>query len=59
VILARVREAKALAAIWSDRSVGSRWVCEEAEEAANATKLISITAPDFDLANLPLGFRSF
>lgn len=59
VIFNRVREAKAIAVIWSDRSIGSRWVIEEAEEAANELKLVAVAAPGFDVARLPLGFRSF
>ena len=58
-ILARLRQAKAVIVIWSHQSVGSRWVCEEAEEAAQANKLIAVGAPKFDPGEIPLGLRSF
>jgi hypothetical protein len=58
-ILARLVEAKAVIVIWSRQAVSSRWVCEEAEEAAQALKLIAVGAPGFDVRELPLGLRSF
>ncbi len=58
-ILARLRQAKAVIVIWSRHSIGSRCVCEEAEEAAQLLKLIAVGAPGFDARDLPLGLRSF
>ena len=58
-ILAHLRLAKAVIVIWSRQAVSSRWVCEEAEEAAQALKLIAVGAPGFDARELPLGLRSF
>lgn len=58
-LLARLREARAVLVIWTDRSIGSRWVCEEAEEAAERRKLVATCEDGFDLRELPLGFRSF
>jgi hypothetical protein len=58
-ILTRLREAKAVIVIWSHQSIDSRWVCEEAEEAAQSNKLIAVGAPKFDPRDVPLGLRSF
>lgn len=58
-ILARLREAKAVLVIWTTRSIRSRWVCEEAEEAAALGKLVATCEDGFDMRELPLGFRSF
>ncbi len=58
-ILARLREAKAVLVIWTMRSIRSRWVCEEAEEAAELGKLVASCEDGFDMHELPLGFRSF
>jgi hypothetical protein len=50
----QIRNAKAVIVIWSEASVKSEWVCEEASYAREQGKLLPITtvAP-FDL---PLGF---
>ena len=55
-ILAALNAAKAVIVIWSDASVRSRWVLDEANRAMNVDKLIPTHVPQFDLANLPLGF---
>ncbi len=58
-ILAKLHEAKAVVVIWSRDAIKSRWVCEEAEEAAHLLKMIAVGAPGFNPIDVPLGLRSF
>jgi formylglycine-generating enzyme required for sulfatase activity len=50
----RIREAKALVALWCSLSVGSRWVIEEADLAHELGILIPVK---IEPCNLPVGFR--
>jgi tetratricopeptide (TPR) repeat protein len=49
-------ESKAVVVIWSKSSVLSPWVRDEATRAARQNKLVTVHVPDFDLADIPLGF---
>lgn len=48
-------EARVVIVVWSSHSVDSRWVLEEAEQAANRGILLPVMLDDVEL---PLGFRS-
>lgn len=58
-ILTKLREAKAVVVIWSRDAIRSRWVCEEAEEAAQLMKMIAVGTSGFNPTDVPLGLRSF
>ena len=51
---AAIERAKSVIVLWSPNSVSSRWVCGEAETAANANKLVPVRIAD---CKLPIGFR--
>jgi trigger factor len=51
---AKVREAKAVVVLWCAKSVGSRWVAEEADLAQTLGSLLPVRSEDCDL---PVGFR--
>jgi hypothetical protein len=55
VIWEELRAAKCVIVLWSARSVKSRWVRAEAEEALQHDKIISILLDD---TRVPLQFRS-
>ena len=55
-IAAALEAAKAVIVIWSDTSVASMWVRDEARRAAKKSKLITAHVPGFDLEKIPLGF---
>ncbi len=57
IILDELRAAKAVIVIWSENSVKSRFVCDEADEGHRANKLIPVMVEGFDAAQIPLGFR--
>jgi formylglycine-generating enzyme required for sulfatase activity len=50
----RIRQAKAVVALWCSRSVGSRWVTEEADLAHGLGILIPVK---IEPCELPVGFR--
>jgi TIR domain len=54
VIDRALQQAKVAVVLWSPNSVSSRWVCGEAETAAEANKLIPVRISD---CKLPLSFR--
>jgi hypothetical protein len=56
VILEELTRAKAVIVIWSENSVRSKFVRDEASRADNANKLITTCLPGFDTKTLPLGF---
>jgi hypothetical protein len=56
VIRAALDAAKAVIVIWSDAAAQSPWVRDEAKRAMTQDKLIPTHIPQFNLANLPLGF---
>jgi hypothetical protein len=56
-IKARLETAKAAIVIWTENSVESDWVVEEAEDAKYAKKLIATRVADLDYRSIPLGFR--
>lgn len=43
--------------LWSKNSVGSRWVKEEAEAAANQDRLVALSVVPFAEVEIPIGFR--
>ena len=45
--------AKAVIVVWSEASAGSKWVISEAEHGARRGTLITLKAPDFDVAGVP------
>lgn len=52
----RLQSAKNIVVIWSQKSVTSRWVREEAEEGATRGNLVPILKHDVEV---PRGFRNF
>jgi TPR repeat protein len=58
MIRAEIAKAKAAVVIWSEKSVASRWVRGEAQEADDGNKLISTSAPGFDERKVPINFRA-
>jgi hypothetical protein len=57
-IRAELEAAKAVVVIWTQNSVDSDWVIEEAEDAKHSKKLVATRTKDLDYRNIPLGFRS-
>ena len=51
---AKVREAKAVVVLWCTKSVGSRWVAEEADLAHSRGSLVPVK---IEACELPVGFR--
>ena len=49
--------AYAVIVIWSRASVASKWVLDEADEAARMKKLIPLRMPDLQVHDIPLGHR--
>jgi len=58
IILDELLGAKAVLVVWSRYSIDSEFVIDEADEARKAEKLISVSVPELDLGDLPLGFRN-
>lgn len=56
VIAAELASAKAVVTLWSQSSVASNWVKDEAQEGATRNALVPVL---LDKTNLPLGFRQF
>ena len=56
VILDELKLAKAVIVIWSESSVRSKFVRDEADRADKNDKLIATCMAGFDLQSLPLGF---
>jgi tetratricopeptide (TPR) repeat protein len=56
VIAAELAGAKAVVTLWSQSSVASNWVKDEAQEGATRNALVPVL---IDRINLPLGFRQF
>lgn len=56
VIAAELSGAKAVVTLWSQSSVASNWVKDEAQEGAARNALVPVL---LDRVNLPLGFRQF
>ena len=54
VIDKAIKQSKAIVVVWSDTSVSSRWVKEEAEDGIVADTLVPVT---IDLVTIPRGFR--
>lgn len=50
--------AGAVIVLWSEYSVVSDWVLDEAEEAKASRKLVPVRLPNLDYRSIPLGFRS-
>ncbi len=57
MIRAEIAKAKAAVVIWSETAVASKWVRGEAQEADDSGKLVSTSAPGFDLRKVPINFR--
>ena len=58
-IMQALDEATVVIVIWSDTSVKSDYVLDEAEYAKDQGKLVTTRLSDFDVKNLPVGFRRF
>jgi len=58
-ITKQLKEAKAVLVLWSEYSVESRFVLDEADFGASSGKLISVVLEHFNQQELPLGFRMF
>ncbi|HVF68113.1 MAG TPA: TIR domain-containing protein [Pyrinomonadaceae bacterium] len=56
VIATELSGAKAVVTLWSQSSVASNWVKDEAQEGATRNALVPVL---IDKTNLPLGFRQF
>jgi hypothetical protein len=56
-ILDELQAAKAVIVIWTDKSVSRAFVLDEASQAQDHKKLISVCSDGFDTKTLPLGFR--
>src|SRR5258705_2562315 len=56
VIFEELTLAKAVIVVWSENSVRSKFVRDEAGRADHAEKLIATCKPGFDMQTLPLGF---
>src|ERR1700749_567472 len=56
VIASELAGAKAVITLWSQSSVASNWVKDEAQEGATRNALVPVL---LDRVNLPLGFRQF
>ena len=55
-IAKEIAQARAALVLWSRHSAKSAFVIDEAESARRLGKLISLHAPDFPPAKVPLGF---
>ena len=51
--------ARIVAVLWSENSLNSRYVMDEADEAASTGKILSLLLDGFEPHQLPLGFRTF
>jgi hypothetical protein len=54
VIDKAIKKSSAIVVVWSDNSIGSRWVKEEAEDGVEADTLVPVT---IDSIVIPRGFR--
>ena len=54
----RLDDARVVIVLWTDASVESDWVIEEAEEAKARSKLLPIRLPTLEYKKIPFGFRS-
>lgn len=57
-LLERLDASKCVVVVWSDNSVSSHWVMEEATYAREKHKLIPIRLDQFDVDKIPFGFRT-
>ena len=55
-IVKALDEAQAVIVVWSEHSVASRWVRDEARRADRQNKLFTVHVPGFDPGDIPLGF---
>jgi predicted nucleotide-binding protein len=55
-IVKALDEAQAVIVIWSEHSVASRWVRDEARRADRQNKLFTVHVPGFNPGDIPLGF---
>jgi hypothetical protein len=58
-ILKQLELSKVVLVLWSSNSIGSRFVLDEADEAAATGKLISILVGGLQPKYIPMGFGSF
>ena len=58
VLQARIETVKAVVVLWTENSIGSRWVLAEADLADNYNKLICLRDPKLDAKRIPLPFAS-
>lgn len=56
-ILAKLEAAKSVIVIWTEKSVSSDWVLDEADQARGQGKLIPVRVESLDTKHLPLGHR--
>src|SRR5262245_4614152 len=56
-IQAQLLQSKYVVVIWTRNSVQSRWVIDEAEEAAQVGRLVPIVHIGIERSNIPLGLR--
>ncbi len=56
VIAKNLDDAKCAVVLWSENSVKSNWVLDEARRALQANRLLPVFIDDLDIHKLPLGF---
>jgi hypothetical protein len=57
-ILQELKASRAVIVLWSQASISSRWVHDEADEGLQAGKLIPLHTDDIRPSDVPLGFRA-
>src|SRR5262249_52747150 len=54
---AQIDAADAVIVMWSDASIKSGYVCDEAQRAKDKDKFIATRLDGFEVENIPVGFR--
>jgi hypothetical protein len=57
-IMRRIVSAKAVVVLWTEQSISSKWVKDEAQRGDNDCKLICLYEPPLDLHRIPAPFSS-
>jgi len=58
VLQARIETVKAVVVLWTENSIGSKWVREEADLADKHGKLICLRDPNLDPKRIPMPFAA-
>jgi hypothetical protein len=57
-IMKRIESAKAVVVLWTEQSIGSKWVKDEAQRGDNEGKLICLYEPPLEIKRVPAPFSS-